>query len=109
MLPKLPVVTCFESEEITVLVRKRCQDTPLPGAEVDSLGTLPMVVTVQSINRNEDTTSSAGCEPVEDRREWPPVRFPTRLEELINNEEKLANYSEEESGLIYRIIGNSMI
>ena len=81
----------------------------LPGAEVDSLGTLPMVVTVQSINRNEDIRTSAACKPVAERRGWPPVVFPTRLEELVNNEEKLANYSEEESGLIYRIIGNSMI
>ena len=65
----------------------------LPGAEVDSLGTLPMVITVQSINRNEDTRSSADRKPVEERRGWPPVVFPTRLEELVNNEEKISNYS----------------
>jgi hypothetical protein len=45
----------------------------------------------QSTNRDKDARSSADCKPVEDRRGWPPV--PTRLEELVNNEEKLANYS----------------
>jgi hypothetical protein len=55
--------------------------------------TLPMVVTVQSINRNEDIRTSAACKPVAERRGWPPVVFPTRLEELVNNEEELASYS----------------